>query len=122
MFLGLQYARITLKTAMILMFTTRADNLICILRNSGSQRMGISGLQQRRLTHFLLILYPFRKFSTPKITSNFIAQTYLEIGRAFFNWLPHLCAYLLPPSSRKSLPSRMKLIYPVHENYYLRAT
>ena len=32
-------------------------------------------------TYFLLILYPFRKFSTPKITSNFITQKYLEIGR-----------------------------------------
>ena len=33
---------------------------------------------------FLLILYPFRKILYPKITSNFIAQTYLEIGREFF--------------------------------------
>ena len=44
-----------------------------------SHRDTVPALQllPRRLTHFLLILYPFRKFST--ITSNFIAQNYLEI-------------------------------------------
>ena len=37
-----------------------------------------------RLTHFLLILYPLCEFSNPKITSNLIAQKYLETPRDFF--------------------------------------
>ena len=80
---------------------------------------------------FFPILYPLRKFSTPKITSNFIAQTYLEIGREFFLFastfsrlFPLAHMEIIHPPSENYLPSKqqlstleVKIIYHLSKNY-----
>ena len=58
----------------------------------------------RRLTHFLLILYPLQTNLYPKITSNFIAQKYLEIGRDFFYSRAHLVDNIHPPLKENFYP------------------
>ena len=38
----------------------------------------VNTVVERRLTYFLLILYPFRKFSTPQNTSNFRGREFTK--------------------------------------------
>jgi len=61
---------------------------------------------------FLLILYPFRKILYPKITSNFIAQTHLEIGREFFLLASTFPRLFTPPLHDINLPRKEKLSTP----------
>ena len=107
------------------LFSTTSCNtslLFATLLHHQLQQIFCTMIRRKRTTNrssvnsFFVILYPFRKILYPKITSNFIAQTHLEIGREFFFIGEHISSLISSCAHRKFLPCWSKLIHPLRKN------